>query len=84
MGKIIIDESSLKKREKALLIYIIFITLGIILFEFSSIFWGKNYHVTYLHSIILFIKFFNSILSILAFVSCIVLYIRLKKDRLFL
>lgn len=84
MGKIIIDESSLKKREKALLIYIIFITLGIILFEFSSIFWGKNYHVTYLHSIILFIKFFNSILSILAFVSCIVLYIRLKKDSIFI
>ncbi|WP_195990069.1 HAMP domain-containing sensor histidine kinase [Clostridium sp. D53t1_180928_C8] len=80
----IIDEGSLEKKEKNLLIYIVFITIGIVIFEFFYIFRNKNMDISYLQSTILFIKFFNSTLSLLAFGSCIVLYIRLKRESIFI
>lgn len=45
---------------------------------------NKNNNYTYLESTLGFIKTFNIILSVLAFISCLISYNRLKKDSIFI
>lgn len=80
----IINTRNIKEKEKklfkVLLIFILLVSFTYIFNIFSKV--GEE--KTYLESTILFIRGFSSILSILAFGSCLISYNRLKKDSIFI
>lgn len=84
MIKNIISDRSLIEKERKLFektIFIIFLVSCIYIFNiFSSIGAEKSY----LESTLFFIRNFSSILSLLAFGSCLISYNRVKKDSIFI
>lgn len=74
----------LAEKENKLFIYIVVVTMIILSTLISAILINKNNAYTYLESTLAFIKTFNVILSVLAFISCLISYNRLKKDNIFI
>lgn len=84
MMKNIIDDKKLVEKEKKTF-GIIMVVLFTILFIFVfSIFSAGDLDRPELQSTLVFIRFFNSTLGILAFGSCMISYNRLKKDDVFI
>ncbi len=79
-----IENEILIGKEKKIFIYIVTIVLLISLVLISNIFLKKDVNGSYLESTLGFIKFFNSVLSMLAFGTCLISYNRLKKDSIFI
>ena len=72
------------EKEKLIFEKIIFIVLIISCIYISNIFSKIGEERTYLESTIFFIRNFSSILSMLAFGSCLISYMRIKKDSIFI
>ena len=74
----------LAEKENKLFICIVIVTVIILSILIGTITINKNNDFTYLESTLTFIKTFNIILSLLAFISCVISYNRLKKDNIFI
>ena len=79
----IIDDKRLIEKDQNLFKYIILFTLLVLSIFMVNIFSSNNFEDTYLESTLGFIRYFNSILSILAFGSCLISYSRLRRDDVF-
>ncbi len=79
-----IENKILIGKEKKIFTYIVAAVLLISLVLISNIFLNKDVNGSYLESTLGFIKFFNSVLSMLAFGTCLISYNRLKKDSIFI
>lgn len=84
MIKNIISDTSLIEKEKKLFEKIIFIILVVACIYTFNIFSRMGEEKSYLESTLFFIRSFSSILSLLAFGSCLISYNRVKKDSLFI
>ena len=74
----------LAEKENKLFICIVIVTVIILSILIGTITINKNNDFTYLESTLTFLKTFNIILSLLAFISCVISYNRLKKDNIFI
>ena len=81
---VIINDKKMMEKEKLIFEKIIFIVLIISCIYISNIFSKIGEERTYLESTIFFIRNFSSILSMLAFGSCLISYMRIKKDSIFI
>lgn len=79
----IISDRSLIEKEKKLFEKIIFFVLLVCCIYVFNIFSKIGEEKSYLESTLFFIRSFSSILSVLAFGSCLISYNRLKKDSIF-
>lgn len=79
-----IENKILIVKEKKIFKYIVVAVLLISLVLISNIFLKKDVNASYLESTLGFIKLFNSVLSMLAFGTCLISYNRLKKDSIFI
>lgn len=84
MIKNIISDTSLIEKEKKLFEKIIFIILVVACIYTFNIFSRIGEEKSYLESTLFFIRSFSTILSLLAFGSCLISYNRVKKDSLFI
>lgn len=80
----IISDKNLIEKEKKIFELIIFFILLISCIYIFNIFSKIGEERSYLESTLFFIRSFNSILSLLAFGSCLISYNRLKKDSVFI
>lgn len=83
MNNIIRDRSLIEKEKKLFELIILFI-LAICCFYIFDIFSKIGDEKSYLESTLFFIRSFSSVLSLLAFASCLISYNRLKKDNIFI
>lgn len=78
-------EKGLIERKRKLLTYINGILILLAVFVVSNVIGLKEYDsMSYLDSTLMIIRIFSGILSILAFVSCLVLYTSSKKESIFI
>lgn len=80
----IISDKNLIEKEKKIFELIIFFILLISCIYIFNIFSKIGEEKSYLESTLFFIRSFSSILSLLAFGSCLISYNRLKKDSIFI
>ena len=80
----IISDKNLIEKEKKIFELIIFFILLISCIYIFNIFSKIGEERSYLESTLFFIRSFSSILSLLAFGSCLISYNRLKKDSVFI
>ncbi|MCC3670094.1 sensor histidine kinase [Terrisporobacter mayombei] len=80
----IISDKNLIEKEKKIFEIIIFFILLISCIYIFNIFSKIGAEKSYLESTLFFIRSFSSILSLLAFGSCLISYNRLKKDSIFI
>lgn len=80
----IIDDKRLIEKEKKTFGIIMGVVFTILFIFVFSIFTTDHTERPYLESTLVFIRYFNSILAILAFGSCLISYNRLKKDDVFI
>ena len=80
----ILKDKSFKEKEKKLFLYIVIILSLISVALVSNIFFLRDTDISHLEFTLGFVRLFNSILSILAFGSCLISYYRLKNDSIFI
>ena len=80
----ILKDKSFKEKEKKLFLYIVIILSLISVALVSNIFFLRDTDTSHLEFTLGFVRLFNSILSILAFGSCLISYYRLKNDSIFI
>ena len=80
----ILKDKSFKEKEKKLFLYIVIILSLISVALVSNIFFLRYTDISHLEFTLGFVRLFNSILSILAFGSCLISYYRLKNDSIFI
>lgn len=80
----IIKEESLEKIESRVFKGISIVVFIIATFFIGNLFFIKKINISTYESTLVFIRIFNSILSILAFGSCLISYNRIKKYNVFL
>lgn len=80
----IISDRFLIEKEKKLFEKIIFFVILVSCIYIFNIFSKMGEEKSYLESTLFFIRSFSSILSVLAFGSCLISYNRLKKDSIFI
>lgn len=81
----IIKEQGLIEKKQKLLTYINVVLILLAVFVISNVIGFKEYDsMSYLDSTLVIIRIFSGILSILAFISCLVLYTSSKKESIFI
>ena len=80
----IISDKGIIEREKRIFEQIAFSVLIISCIYIFNIFSKIGQEISYLESTLLFIRSFSSILSLLAFGSCLISYTRLKQESVFI
>ncbi|WP_455540054.1 sensor histidine kinase [Terrisporobacter sp.] len=84
MFKNIISDRNIIEREKKVFEKVVFIVLVVSCIYIFKIFTKIGEESSYLKTTLFFIRSFSFILSLLAFVSCLISYNRLKKDSIFI
>ena len=79
-----LKDKSFKEKEKKLFLYIVIILSLISVALVSNIFFLRDTDISHLEFTLGFVRLFNSILSILAFGSCLASYYRLKNESVFI